>query len=87
MDDVRSLGNSKKQEGLIRAYCAEAEKLLATAPDYESAVRMKESLCERFEKECDSKLVSSATKMHLDGVLKKRWGGQEHGSNTTVDSH
>jgi hypothetical protein len=85
MENVRDLGNSEKQEGLIRAYCAEAEKLLAGATGYASAVRLKESLCERFQKECDSTLVATAIRMHLEGVLKTRWGVSEHGGDTTVD--
>jgi len=67
-------GRSEKQEDLIRKYCAEAESVLAEAHDYNSAVRLKDSLCRRFQNECDSSLVVVATKIHLDNLLKKRWG-------------
>ena len=73
MDDNGISGKSEKQEELIRRYCAEAVSLLAEAPDYESAVRLKESLCKRFQSECDSSLVVAATSLHLEKVLKQRW--------------
>jgi hypothetical protein len=65
---------SEKQEELIRKYCAEADSVLAGAPDYDSAMRLKESLCKRFQNECDSSLVVAATNLHLDNLLKRRWG-------------
>jgi hypothetical protein len=83
MEDVRPGPYSPKQDELIRRYCEEAEAVLSSAADYSSAIRMKESLCERFEKECDSKLVVSATKQFIDSLLKQRWGTGARGSSTT----
>jgi hypothetical protein len=63
-----------KQEDLIVKYCKDAESTLATANDYESAVRLKESMCQQFQTECRSSLVIAAVKIHLDDLLRKRWG-------------
>jgi len=87
MEDVRALGSSEKQETLIREYCAEAEKLMAAATDYVSAVQVKDTLCERFQKDCDSTLVTRATRQHLENLLKDQWGAGKHGNDTTVDHH
>jgi hypothetical protein len=74
MEESQFPGKSEKQEGLIRKYCAEADSVLADAPDYDSAVLLKDSLCNRFQKECDSSLVVAATTLHLDNLLRLRWG-------------
>lgn len=74
METDYSSGKSEKQEELIRKYCAEAASVLAGAPDYDSALRLKESLCKRFQNECDSSLVVAATNLHLDSLLKEQWG-------------
>jgi hypothetical protein len=66
--------NSEKQEELIRRYCAEAEKELAKAPDYASALRLKESMCSRFEQECESGLIIGAIRQHLGNAMKQLWG-------------
>jgi len=84
MEDIRPGPYSPKQEELIRRYCEEAEKVLSSAANYPSAVRMKQSLCERFEKECDSKLVVSATKLFIENLLKQRWGIRKRGSSATL---
>jgi hypothetical protein len=73
MEDSYVSGKSEKQEELIRKYCAEADSVLAGAPDYDSAVRLKEKLCKRFQSECDSSLVVAAASLHLDNLLKQRW--------------
>jgi hypothetical protein len=87
MEDMRQRPDSTKQDELIRRYCEEAEKVLSAAADYPSAVRMKHSLCDRFEKECDSKLVVSATKQFIDNLLKHRWGIPADGSSATFDNN
>lgn len=74
MEERNISEKSGKQEELIRKYCAEADSALAGAPDYDSAIRLKESLCERFQNECDSTLVVAATTLHLDNLLRRRWG-------------
>lgn len=85
MEDIRPGPYSPKQEELIRRYCEEAKTVLSSAANYPSAVRMKQSLCERFEKECDSKLVVSATKQFIEDLLKQRWELRNRGSSTTFD--
>jgi hypothetical protein len=85
MEEIRPGPYSPKQDELIRRYCREAEAVLASAADYPSALRMKQSLCQRFEKECDSTLVVSATRQFLESLLKQRWGKGAHGSSTSFD--
>ena len=41
----------EQQEDLVRRYCEEAERTLRSAPDYSSALRAKQDLCERFNLE------------------------------------
>lgn len=67
-------GKSEKQEDLIRKYCSEVDALIAGAPDYHSAVRLKEFLCSRFQSECDSSMVVAATTLHVEKRLEERWG-------------
>jgi hypothetical protein len=87
MTDIRVLENSEKQTRLVRKYCAETERALSEVPDYATAVQMKESLCERFQKECDSSLVVTALRQHIDGLLKERWKGHKGASDTKNSSH
>ncbi len=77
---------SEQQNDLIRRYCAEAEKLLSGAADYASSVRLKDSLCERFQKECESSLVVAATKQYLEGVIRDRWKHQPAGDTASAGS-
>ena len=73
MEDHVISARSEKQEDLVRKYCAEAEGMLAEAQDYDSAARLKDSLCRRFQVECESSLVVAAMELHLDSLLKQRW--------------
>ncbi len=76
MEAIRGSENSEKQEALIRGYCADAEKEIAKAPDYASAILLKESLCVRFEQECESGLIIGAIRQHLENALKQLWGAR-----------
>jgi hypothetical protein len=76
VEAIRGSENSEKQEELIRRYCAEAENEIAKAPDYASAKRLKESLCARFEQECESRLIIGAISQHLENLLKQLWGAR-----------
>ena len=73
MKDRPYTERSKRQNNLVRKYCVEAERMLAEATDYPTAVQLKVSLCEQFQKECDSTLVVTATRQYLDGVIRERW--------------
>ncbi len=73
MEDLGVPQSSELQDALLRKYCAEAETLLAQAPDYDTAFRLKQALCERFQSECESSIVVAAAKVHLDNLLKTRW--------------
>jgi len=86
MEAILPVPHESRQEELIRDYCEEADALLSTAQDYPSAVRMKQSLCARFQEECDSALVVSAASQFIDNVLKKRWGITD-GENRTLQEH
>lgn len=74
MNHNASSETTEQQTHVIRKYCSEAEKVLAGAPDYAAAVRLKSSLCARFADECSSELVVNATSRYLDQMLSKRWG-------------
>jgi hypothetical protein len=67
-----------KQEDLIIKYCREAESALAAASDYDAALRLKESVCQRFQRECESSLVVAAVKLHIDDLVRKRWGREAY---------
>ena len=86
MEPIRAVPQLPKQEELIRRYCEEAEALLSSAEDYPSAVRMKQSICVRFQKECDSELVVHATGQFIDNLIKTRWGMPD-GSGATIDNN
>ncbi len=77
---------SERQDELIRKYCSEAERLLSEAEDYASSVRLKDSLCERFQKECESSLVVAATRQYLEGVIRDRWNTRHAGGASTGGS-
>jgi hypothetical protein len=87
MSDISTPENPERLRELISHYCAEAEKLLETAPDFPSALQLKDSLCAQFEKECDSRLVVSATRDYLDTVLKNRWNMHKHGVGSSGGHH
>jgi hypothetical protein len=87
MADIRAPESSEKQTQLVRRYCAEAERLLNEATDLATALQLKESLCEQFQKECDSSLVVTATRQYLDVIIKERWKVHNGANDTTVGSH
>jgi hypothetical protein len=74
VDEIYTTATSMKQESLVVQYCKEAESILIGAEDYESALRLRKSLCERFQNECGSSLVVAAVNLHVDNLLRKRWG-------------
>jgi hypothetical protein len=73
MADRPNPERSAQQDDLVRKYCAEAERMLSEAADYATAIQLKESLCDQFQKECDSSLVVTAARKYLDGVISERW--------------
>ena len=74
MSDIRAPGNPAHLSELITKYCVEVEEKLNAAPDFGTALHLKETLCSRFETECESSLVVNATKQYIDAVLRHRWG-------------
>ena len=61
------------QEDLLSRYCLEAEQLLAEATDYESALRLRDEVCSRFEQECQSSLIATGTREYLTQIISRRW--------------
>ncbi len=79
MEDLAIVSKSRKQEQLIHKYCEEAEATLATASDYDAAVRLKDSLCDRFQKECDSELVVYAVRKYIGNLVRtQKFGNGEY---------
>ncbi len=74
MTDIKAPVNPAHLTELINRYCGEAEERLSAASDYRTALRLKETLCARFQEECESSLVVNATRQYIDAVLRKRWG-------------
>ncbi len=87
MEDLRRDMRSTRQVELIRRYCEEADSRLSGATDYASALRVKDSLCDRFERECDSGIVILATKRFIDDLLRARWGGESREPGATLGKH
>jgi len=77
MEDLVPRPHPTKQEELVSRFCLEAEALLADAPDYAAAVRMKDTLCLQFERECDSPLVVSAAKQFMEEYIQQQWERRE----------
>ena len=86
MENMSVMRNSGKQDKLIQQYCEEAASLLASAQDFDTAVRLKDVLCERFRKECDSALVVTATERYIDDLFKQRWESPDREDNPQVDN-
>ena len=61
------------QETLFERFCGEAETLIASAKSKEEAVRIKDELCAKFEKECGSNLVITATRTFVDQIIERNW--------------
>lgn len=61
------------QSELLARYCQEAERLLADAPTYESALKLRDDLCARFRQECQSSLIVNATHEYLTQIIGRTW--------------
>jgi hypothetical protein len=70
--DTAKLQNPEKLNELLRKYCPGAVESILAAPDHEAAVRLKESVCAQFEKECGTGLIATATREYLKTVVKRR---------------
>jgi len=68
------------QSELLTRYCQQAERLLAEAPSYESALKLRDDLCARFRQECQSSLIVNATHEYLTQIISRTWQ-QSHDSN------
>jgi hypothetical protein len=62
------------QETLVAAYCSEAEERLKLARNREEAVALAEELCREFEGECESDIVTIATRTYVDQLVDQLWG-------------
>ena len=65
------------QIALLTRFCQEAEGLLKGATDYASALRLRDEVCGRFQKECHSGLIVNATREYLMQIITHTWQ-QDH---------
>ncbi len=79
--------HSLRQDELIRRYCEEADSLLRAAPDLPTALRLKDELCDRFQRECDSELIVTATMHYIDDLLLHQWGRTRQSNDSSNHSH
>jgi hypothetical protein len=64
---------SEQQEELILRTCREAESRIAGAPDEATALRIRDSMCERLALECQSAIVVRAARDHVTAMIRKSW--------------
>lgn len=69
------------QEDLLNRYCLEAEKLLAEATDYASALKLRDEVCARFQQECQSSLIANGTREYLTQIISRRWQNEHEESH------
>jgi hypothetical protein len=79
--------HTDRQTELIREYCAKAEALLTKASDHQTALHVKQQICSRFERECESNLVVAAARLHMDSILKKRWRLEERDTTALMEDY
>ncbi len=58
---------------LLDRFCNEAKSLIAQATSIDEAEKRKKTLCEKFERECSSRLVINAARNFVDNLLTTRW--------------
>jgi hypothetical protein len=61
---------NERQQELIRRTCLEAEERIARARDRGEALLIREQVCERFGRECQSAFVVHALRHHLMEVIR-----------------
>lgn len=66
--------SNDEQAHLVREYCKEAEALIALARSRDDAARIKDGQCQRFSRECKSKLIVNAAAKYLDQLIERKWG-------------
>jgi hypothetical protein len=60
----------ERQQELIRQTCREAEERIAGARDRGEALLIREQVCERFGRECQSPVVVHALRRYLMEVIR-----------------
>jgi len=58
------------QQELIRHACREAEERIAGARDNAEALRIRDEVCDRFGRECQSTIVVRALRDYLTEVIR-----------------
>lgn len=87
MEETAKHPDDEAQEDLVREFCQEAEALIGSAPDYPSAVQLRDSLCQRFQMKCKSGLVVHATKEYMTQIIQRRWRAGAGGADRTNNEH
>lgn len=65
--------DSGQQKEIIARHCADAEDRIRTAASKSEASRIVDDLCQRFDRECESSLVRSFLKKHVNHLLTLHW--------------
>lgn len=62
-----------RQEKLIRAYCQGIDEQIRSATSKEEAERIVQDACKGFDRACESDLVRSFLKQHVNNLFTRQW--------------
>ncbi|MEP0822386.1 MAG: hypothetical protein HRF44_06015 [Ignavibacterium sp.] len=62
------------QRDLIAGHCAEVERDISSAASVEEAEAVVRNACEKFKRECPSRIIRTALERHVREVFERYWG-------------
>ncbi len=87
MEEILRIAQPDPQLELVARYCREAGDLLAGTLDSVSAARVRDTLCDRFARECQSPLVVHAAREFMTHLIHRRWPESPREDDPANDQH
>jgi hypothetical protein len=71
--DFNPLEAIPRQQALLREYCAGVEDRIKTAQSESDASNLVDSLCRKFDSQCESEVLRSGLRIYLSELIRRYW--------------
>jgi hypothetical protein len=73
LTDRTSLGGTH-QEDLIAQHCPDVLEHIHMAASQNEAMRIVDDACDKFDRQCESRIVQTFLRQHVRSILDYHWG-------------
>jgi len=71
--DFSPLEAIPRQHALLREYCTGVEDRIKNSASEAQALKLVDSLCRKFDSECESDVLQDGLRKYLSGLIRRYW--------------